>query len=39
MARFWLWEDQIEAHRPDPTPEIIAKAQELTAGALTSTQN
>jgi hypothetical protein len=30
---FGLWEDQIEAHRPDPTPEIIAKAQELTAGA------
>jgi hypothetical protein len=30
---FGLWEDQLEAHRPDPTPEITAKAQELTAGA------
>jgi len=29
-----LWQDQLEAHRPDPTPEIAAKAQELTAGAL-----
>jgi hypothetical protein len=28
-----LWEDQLESHRPDPTPEIIAKAQQLTAGA------
>jgi hypothetical protein len=28
-----LWQDQLEAHRPDPTPEITAKAQELTAGA------
>lgn len=28
-----LWVDQLEAHRPDPTPEIAAKAQELTAGA------
>ncbi len=27
------WEEQLEAHRPDPTPEITAKAQELTAGA------
>ena len=27
------WEDQLEAHRPDPTPEITAKAQELIAGA------
>jgi transglutaminase-like putative cysteine protease len=27
------WMDQLEAHRPDPTPEITAKAQELTAGA------
>jgi hypothetical protein len=27
------WEDQLEAHRPDPTPEITAKAQELVAGA------
>ena len=24
---------QLEEHRPDPTPEITAKAQELTAGA------
>jgi hypothetical protein len=30
---FGLWEDQLEAHRPDPTPEIIAKAQELIAGS------
>jgi len=30
---FGMWEDQLEAHRPDPTPEITAKAQELTAGA------
>jgi hypothetical protein len=28
-----LWGDQLEAHRTDPTPEIVAKAQELTAGA------
>jgi hypothetical protein len=28
-----VWEDQLEAHRTDPTPEIAAKAQELTAGA------
>jgi hypothetical protein len=28
-----LWEDQLEAHRFDPTPEIAAKAQEITAGA------
>jgi hypothetical protein len=27
------WMDQLEAHRPDPTPEITAKAQELIAGA------
>lgn len=27
------WEDQLEAHRPDPTPEITAKAQDLIAGA------
>jgi hypothetical protein len=30
---FGEWEDQLEAHRPDPTPEITAKAQELIAGA------
>jgi hypothetical protein len=30
---FGLWQDQLELHRPDPTPEITAKAQELTAGA------
>jgi hypothetical protein len=30
---FGQWQDQLEAHRPDPTPEIAAKAQELTAGA------
>ncbi len=28
-----LWEDQLEEHRPDPTPEITAEAQELVAGA------
>jgi len=27
------WMDQLEAHRPDPTPEITAEAQQLTAGA------
>ncbi len=27
------WMDRLEAHRPDPTPEIRAKAQELVAGA------
>ena len=28
-----LWQDQLEEHRPDPTPEITARAQQLTAGA------
>lgn len=28
-----LWQAGLEEHRPDPTPEITAKAQELTAGA------
>jgi Transglutaminase-like superfamily len=28
-----LWFSKLEAHRADPTPEITAKAQELTAGA------
>lgn len=28
-----LWQEQLEEHRADPTPEIAAKAQELTAGA------
>ena len=28
-----LWQDQLEEHRPDPTPEITAEAQELIAGA------
>ncbi len=27
------WEEQLEEHRSDPTPEITAKAQGLTAGA------
>jgi len=27
------WSTSLEEHRPDPTPEIAAKAQELTAGA------
>lgn len=26
------WFDQLEAHRPDPTPEIVAKTHELTDG-------
>jgi hypothetical protein len=26
------WTSDLEAHRPDPTPEIAAKTQELTAG-------
>jgi hypothetical protein len=28
-----VWTDQLEEHRPDPTPEITAEAQELVAGA------
>jgi hypothetical protein len=28
-----LWQEQLEEHRSDPTPEIAARAQELTAGA------
>jgi hypothetical protein len=28
-----LWQEHLEEHRPDPTPEITAKAQELIAGA------
>ncbi len=28
-----LWQERLEEHRFDPTPEITAKAQELTAGA------
>lgn len=28
-----LWQDHLEEHRTDPTPEITAKAQALTAGA------
>jgi len=28
-----LWEEQLEQHRADPTPEITAKTQELIAGA------
>lgn len=28
-----LWQAQLEEHRTDPTPEITAKAKELTAGA------
>ncbi len=26
------WQDQLEAHRPDPTPEIAAEARQLTTG-------
>jgi hypothetical protein len=28
-----LWQEQLEEHRPDPTPEITAKTKELVAGA------
>ncbi len=28
-----VWQDQLEAHRTDPTPEITARAQALVAGA------
>jgi hypothetical protein len=28
-----LWEEKLEEHRSDPTPEIAAKAKELTSGA------
>jgi hypothetical protein len=28
-----LWQEQLEEHRPDPTPEITAEAQQLVAGA------
>jgi hypothetical protein len=28
-----LWQEQLELHRADPTPEITAKTQELIAGA------
>jgi hypothetical protein len=28
-----LWQEQLEQHRADPTPEITAKTQELIAGA------
>ena len=28
-----LWTNQLEEHRPDPTPEITAEAQQLVAGA------
>lgn len=28
-----LWTDQLEEHRPDPTAEITAEAQQLVAGA------
>ena len=28
-----IWEERLEEHRPDPGPEIVAKAQELAAGA------
>ncbi len=28
-----LWMDELEAHRTDPTPQITAAAQQLTAGA------
>jgi hypothetical protein len=28
-----LWQEHLEEHRPDPTPEITAKTIELTAGA------
>jgi hypothetical protein len=28
-----LWQQQLEEHRPDPTPEITAKTHEVVAGA------
>jgi tellurite resistance-related uncharacterized protein len=28
-----VWQQQLEAHRPDPTPEIAAKAQEVAGSA------
>jgi hypothetical protein len=28
-----LWQEQLEEHRPDPTPEIAAEAQQLISGA------
>jgi hypothetical protein len=28
-----LWQEQLEEHRPDPTPEITAETQQLVAGA------
>ncbi len=28
-----LWQQQLEEHRPDPTPEVAVKSQELIAGA------
>jgi hypothetical protein len=28
-----LWQEQLEEHRPDPTPEITAEAQQLISGA------
>jgi hypothetical protein len=28
-----LWQEALEQHRPDPTPEITAKTQELVVGA------
>ena len=28
-----LWQEQLEEHRPDPTPEITAEAQQLITGA------
>jgi hypothetical protein len=27
------WQDQLETHRPDPTPEIAAEARQLASGA------
>ena len=30
---FGEWQDQLETHRTDPTPEITTRAQELVAGA------
>ncbi len=33
MARHWSVGHELESNRPDPTPEITAKAQELIAGA------
>jgi hypothetical protein len=34
-----LWQEQLEEHRPDPTPEITAGAQSSLPARPTSTRN